>query len=264
MQNETTPDLPAGAGVAGGVGEGASVIQSLAFQAASVARACDLDFTVKLYPNGVVSVMFMQPRRHAAATPAESSPEGRRRGRRGGRAHHANPRRAPTPAQPAVAHPRGPSAPAASAAVGVGDAPKADARSTRRKKKAKRRRQANATARRAAGLPPRRSPSAIRSATARAVAHRHARKEARVGTLQRAEGEDSAVAARQAEARAPRPARSGPRLASEPECGASDDLDPSGDEDIDASAMDLDSPPAAATPVAVVLPDGAKRRGVER
>ena len=48
MQNEIMTDLPAGAGVAVGVGEGASAIQSVVFQAASAARACGLDFTVKL------------------------------------------------------------------------------------------------------------------------------------------------------------------------------------------------------------------------
>jgi hypothetical protein len=267
MPNATTTGLPDGVGLPGGVGEGMSAIQSLAFQAASVARALDLDFTLKVYPNGTVAITFVKPRRDVAAAPAECGPEGLRRGMRGGRAHHANSRRAQTPAQPAVAHARGPPAPAASAAAGVGSAPKADAKSTRRKEKAKRRRQANAIARRAAGLQPRRSPSAIRSATARAVAHRHARKEARVGTLQRAEGAEgvnSAVAARVAEARAPRPAQSGPRLASEPVCGTSDDLDLSSDEGIDVCAMDLDSLPAAATPAAVVLPDSAKRRGVER
>lgn len=264
--NEITTDPPAGAGMTGGVGEGANAIQIAASQAASVARAFDLDFTLKVYPNGVVSIMFVNPRRHAAAAPAALSPEGPCRGTRGGRAHHANSRRALTPAKPAVAHPRGSPAPAASAAAGDGNAPKAGASATRRKEKAKLRRQAKAIARRAAGLPPRRSPSAIRSATARAVAHRRARKEARVGTLQRAEGaegENSAVAARTAGARAPHPAQSGPRLASEPVCGASDDFDPSGDEDVDALAMDLDSLPAAAIPVAVVLPDSAKRRGVE-
>ena len=72
------------------------------------------------------------------------------------------------------------------------------------------------------------------------------------------------MAARAAEARAPRPAQSGPRLAPEPACGASDDLDPSGDEDTDAFAVDLDRLPAAATPVAVAMPDSAKKRGVER
>ena len=62
----------------------------------------------------------------------------------------------------------------------------------------------------------------------------------------------------------PRPAQSGRRLALEPVRGASDDLDPSGDEDNDVFAMDLGSLPAATTHAAVVLPSSAKRRGAKR
>lgn len=267
MPSEAMHALPVGAGGAEGTAEGVNGFQSMVFQAIPVARALGfLAVSVMAWPDGRFSARFEDPQARAAAVSARCGPAGPRRGTRGGRAHHANSQRAQTPAQPAVAHARGQPAPAASAAAGKGNAPKADAKAIRRKEKAKNRRHAKAAARRAAGLPPRRSPSAIRSATARAVAHRHARKAARVGTLQRAEGaeeEAPVVAANGRNAGAPRPVQSGRRLALEPSCVASDDLDPSGDEGIDVCTMDLDSLPAATTPVTVAQPRSATRRSVK-
>ena len=52
-------------------------------------------------------VELENPHDHAAATCARRRPSGRRRGVNGGRAYHANSRRAPTPALPVAAHPRG-------------------------------------------------------------------------------------------------------------------------------------------------------------